>query len=366
MNLVSELVTNQSSLELYAKAAGNAELLNSVENNQKLIRQLRDNALDISLIPINNLNTRFKRLIRDLSIELGKDVVFKTKGEETELDKSIIDQLAEPLMHIFRNAIDHGIEKDAQARILAKKPKQGVILMNSYYSGSDVIIEISDDGQGIDVQRIKDSAIHKGLIEQNNNLTDNQLIDLVFEPGFSTAAKVSEISGRGVGMDVVKKKITDIQGSVRIESIWGKGTKFIVKIPLTLSILDGILCEIDDYKYIIGIQHIKKIYQTTREEIANSFNNMLTLDGIQYPIIEFRNKFNINTNPPKYQQVILIDQDNHMLGLLMDVVEKEVQVVVKPISGSSQQDELVSGAAIMGDGNIALVLNTNIILNQYT
>ena len=366
MNLVSELVTNQSSLELYAKESGNADLINSVENNQKLIRQLRDNALDISLIPINNLNTRFKRLIRDLSVELNKDIVYKTKGEDTELDKSIIDQLAEPLMHIFRNAIDHGIEKNKQTRIDAGKPKQGVINMNSYYSGSDVIIEISDDGQGIDPQKIKSIAISKGLINHNSSLSNNQLIDLVFEPGFSTAEKVSEISGRGVGMDVVKKKITELQGTVRIESVMGKGTKFIVKIPLTLSIIDGILCKIDDHRYIIGIQHIKKIFQITNQEINESFNNMVTLDGMQYPLIRFRKKFHIETEPPSSQEIVLINQENNTLGLLMDVVEKEVQVVVKPISGNNHQEELVSGAAIMGDGNIALVLNTNIILNKYT
>ena len=366
MNLVSELVTNQSSLELYAKESGNADLINSVENNQKLIRQLRDNALDISLIPINNLNTRFKRLIRDLSVELKKDVIYKTKGEDTELDKSIIDQLAEPLMHIFRNAIDHGIEKDKQSRIDAGKPGQGTIEMNSYYSGSDVIIEISDDGQGIDAQKIKNIAIGKGLIEHNANLSNNQLIDLIFEPGFSTAEKVSEISGRGVGMDVVKKKITELQGTVRIESKKGKGTRFIVKIPLTLSIIDGILCKIDDHRYIIGIQHIKKIFQISKQEIDDSFNNMVTLDGMQYPLIRFRKKFNIETEPPSSQEIVLINQENNTLGLLMDVVEKEVQVVVKPISGNNHQEELVSGAAIMGDGNIALVLNTNIVLNKYT
>jgi len=366
MNLVSELVTNQSSLELYAKESGIANLINSVENNQKLIRQLRDNALDISLIPINNLNTRFKRLIRDLSIELKKDVVFKTKGEDTELDKSIIDQLAEPLMHIFRNAIDHGIEKNSQMRVAAGKPKQGVILMNSFYSGSDVTIEISDDGQGIDIQKVKKSAIGKGLIEHNSILSDNQLVDLIFEPGFSTAENISEISGRGVGMDVVKKKITDLQGTVRIETKLGKGTKFIVKIPLTLSIIDGILCKIEEHEYIISIQYIKKIYQISKSKIDDSFNNMVTLDGLQYPLINFRKKFNIDTEPPLTQEIVLINQDNNMLGLLVDFVDKEVQVVVKPISGNDQQDELVSGAAIMGNGNIALVLNTNIVLNQYT
>lgn len=366
MNLVSELVTNQSSLELYAKNSGDSDLINSVENNQKLIRQLRDNALDISLIPINNLNTRFKRLIRDLSVELRKEIVFKTQGEDTELDKSVIDQLAEPLMHIFRNAIDHGIENDTKTRISKGKPKKGLIIMNSYYSGSDVIIEISDDGQGIDSQKIKNSALKKGLIDHRSNLTDNQLIDLIFEPGFSTAEKVSSISGRGVGMDVVKKKITDLQGTVRIESQLGKGTKFIVKIPLTLSIIDGILCSIDNFNYIIGIQHIRKIYKITKDEISASFNNMITLDDKQYPLINFRKEFKINSTPPPSQQVVLINQSDQMLGLLVDMVDKEVQVVVKPISGSSQQDELVSGAAIMGDGNIALVLNTNIILNQYT
>jgi len=364
MNLVSELVTNQASLDLYSKKTGNKNLMDAVENNEKLIRHLRDNALDISLIPLDNLLIRFKRLIRDLSIELGKEVTFITKGTETELDKAIIDQLAEPLMHIFRNALDHGIEsRDERQKV--GKTKSGTVSMTSYNSGSDVIIEIEDDGHGIDPEKIRKSAIKKGIITSFQNLSNDELIDLIFEPGFSTVAEISEISGRGVGMDVVKKKISDLQGTVKIKSKIGSGTKFIIKIPLTLSIIDGILIGVNDSQYIIGITNIKKIYQIKNTEIENIFNNMITLDGKQYPLINLRKEFNITNQIPVNQQIILITQDNHDVGILADKVLKEVQVVVKPISGSKGDDELVSGAAIMGDGSIALVLNTNTILNNY-
>ena len=365
MNLVSELVTNQASLELYARQTGNRNIINAVEKNKKLISQLRDNALDISLIPIGQLTTRFKRLVRDLSVELKKEIDFEVSGSDTELDKAIIDQLSEPLMHIFRNAIDHGIEKPAQRRE-AGKPQAGKLSMTSYYSGSNVVIEISDDGKGIDPEKIKATALKKGIIGPETLLTEEETVNLIFAPGFSTAENISEISGRGVGMDVVRRKIGDLQGEVKIESRVGKGTKFIIQIPLTLSIIDGLLLKTGQSAYIIGMQLIKKIYQTTASEVATIFNNMITLDGTQYPLINLREKFDIKSEAPYIQYVILIQHENHRVGILVDKVLREIQAVVKPISGRKTRNELISGASILGDGSIALVLNTNVIMTKYT
>jgi two-component system chemotaxis sensor kinase CheA len=365
MNLVSELVTNQASLELYASRTGDTDLINAVEKTKKLIRQLRDNALDISLIPISQLTTRFKRLVRDLSVELKKEINFVTHGTETELDKAIIDQLAEPLMHIFRNAIDHGIESPEE-RKQAGKPAAGKVEMTAYYSGSNVVIEITDDGRGINPDKIRASAIEKGIITGEENLSREETISLIFAPGFSTASTISEISGRGVGMDVVRRKITDLQGEVKIESTTGKGSKFIIQIPLTLSIIDGLLFEVGKSQYIIGIQAIKKIYRTTKPEMESVFNNMVTLDGKQYPVIDLRSHFRLDDEPPYSMQIVLTKQENNMVAILVDKVVKEIQAVVKPISGRKTREELISGAAIMGDGSIALVLNTNVILNKYT
>ena len=217
MNLVSELVTTQARLSLYAENDGNPELLNIAENVQKLSRQLRDNAFSIVLIPIENMLTRFQRLVRDLSKELKKEVVFEAEGTDTELDKTIIENLTDPLMHILRNSLDHGIEIP-QVRIEKGKPAQGKILLKAFYSGANVIIQVFDDGAGIDANIIRTKAIQKGLINPDIPLTKKEILDLIFIPGFSTAANVTDVSGRGVGMDVVKRKIADIRGEVDVES----------------------------------------------------------------------------------------------------------------------------------------------------
>ncbi|HQG73289.1 chemotaxis protein CheA, partial [Tenuifilum sp.] len=276
MNLVSELVTTQARLSLFAEQTNVPGLAPIVENVHKLTRQLRDIAFSIVLIPIENLFGRFQRLVRDLSAELHKEVDFIVEGADTELDKTIIENLSDPLMHIIRNSMDHGIE-DTRVRIANGKPAKGKIHLKAFYSGASVIIQVSDDGAGIDPEIIHAKAISKGLVPSDKKMSKKEILDLIFLPGFSTAKKVTDVSGRGVGMDVVKKKISDIRGEVEVESEVGKGTTITIKLPLTLSIIDGLLVSIDSSPFVIPLSSIDKIYAVDKESIYSSFNNLVTL-----------------------------------------------------------------------------------------
>lgn len=365
INLVSEMVTTQARLNLLAKKTNDSEILEVTENLEKLTRQLRDNAFEISLIPISSLVTRFQRLIRDLSRELGKNIEFIAEGTDTELDKTIIENLSDPLMHIFRNAIDHGMET-AEERKRAGKPKMGVLKFKAYYSGTSVYIDISDDGNGINTEIVEQKAIKKGLIPANHTLNTKQINELILLPGFSTNENVTDISGRGVGMDVVKKNIDKIQGEIDIISELGKGTTFSLKLPLTLSIIDGLLIQIDKNEYIIPILVINKIKPIKHKEVEKAFNNMITVDGEQIPFLYLREKFNSNTPAPEQEEIVVVFYANKYVGIVIDRVIRESQVVVKSIGKHFQDQEIVSGASIMGDGSVALVLDTNKIIDNYS
>lgn len=286
MNLVSELVTTQARLALFTEQNNLPELSSITENVQKLTRQLRDLTFSVVLIPIENIITRFQRLVRDLSTEMRKEVIFETFGTDTELDKTIIENLTDPLMHIIRNSLDHGIESPEE-RTRKGKPSLGRITFNAYYSGSNVHIEISDDGAGINPSFIREKAIKKGIIAPDALLTEREIIDLIFLPGFSTAANITDVSGRGVGMDVVRKKIADIRGEVEVESKINEGTKLIIKLPLTLSIIDGLLVEIDRTSFVIPLSVVDKIFAISYTEIQSKFNNVIVLDKEQVPFSAF-------------------------------------------------------------------------------
>ncbi len=365
MNLVSELVTTQARLSLFAEQNNISELSGISENVQKLTRQLRDTAFGIVLIPIENMLTRFQRLVRDLSNELNKDVIFVTEGAETELDKTIIESLSDPLMHIIRNSLDHGIE-DAQERIKKGKPKQGKITLKAFYSGANVHILISDDGAGIDLEIIRDKAIAKGIISPDKKLTRKEILDLVFLPGFSTAKKVTDVSGRGVGMDVVKRKISDIRGEVELESELGVGTTITIILPLTLSIIDGLLVKVDETHYIIPLSSVDKIYAVERKHIYESFNNVLILEGKQVSFFNVRKEFDLADGTQNMEQVVVVNYEDNRVGLIIDSVVGEYQAVLKPLGKHYKRQEIISGATILGDGSIALVLDTNKIIKLFS
>ena len=364
MNLVSEMVTVQARMSMFAEKSNNPELINIAENMQKLSKQLRDNAFSISLIPIGSILTRFQRLVRDLSADLKKKINFEIEGEDTELDKNIIERLSDPLMHILRNSLDHGIESP-EKRKKAGKPETGTIRFRAYHSGSNVHIEIGDDGAGISKARVLEKARQKGLITETDQLTDKQIFSLIFTPGFSTAAAVSDVSGRGVGLDVVNKKIMELRGEILVDSEQGEGTTITLVLPLTLSIIDGMQVKIHNTYYIIPLSAVHKIYSIAHSRIESAFDNIMVFEGEQIPFFYLRKQFNIDGIPPEREEILVVKYEAKKVGLVIDKVIGEYQTVLKPLGKHYKSQEFIAGGTILGDGTIALVLDTNKIIYQF-
>ncbi|PLX17950.1 MAG: chemotaxis protein CheA [Salinivirgaceae bacterium] len=365
INWVSELVTIQAQLTLYAKENTYEGLNPIAEEIEKISRRLRDDVFSIRLIPIANMVTRFQRLVRELSNDLGKEVDFITKGTETELDKNIIEMLVDPVMHIIRNSLDHGIENSKEERIKKGKAPKGSITMNSFYSGTFVYIQIIDDGKGLDPEAIRKKAIEKEIISADTELTENEIYDLVFTSGFSTAKQVTKLSGRGVGMDVVKQKIAELRGEVEISSELGIGTTVTIKLPLTLSIIDGLLVRIADTKFVIPLSAVQKIYEFTHQEIEETINNLFLADEQRVPFIYLRDVLKIEGEPPKIERIVNVEYQDSFMGLTVDEIIGEYQAVLKPLGRMFSDVDIISGATILGDGTVALVIDPNRIINEF-
>ena len=357
VDLVGELVTVQARLSQKAAYERDAELLSISEVVERLTAELRDNTMSIRMTPIGATFSKLKRLVRDLSKELGKDVTMITEGGDTELDKTVIEQLNDPLVHIIRNSIDHGIEQP-DAREASGKPGQGSIRLSAEHSGASVFIRIEDDGAGLNPERIREKAVSKGLISPDGSLTDAETFSLIFTPGFSTADKVSGVSGRGVGMDVVKSSIERLRGGVEIESTQGKGTAIILKLPLTLAIIEGLLVEIAKSKYVLPLYAIEQCVEVNRQDVARTHGrNILNVRGRIVPYIPLRERFKIKGSPPDIEQVVINDVDGQQVGLVVDRVIGERQIVIKTMSRLYQNIEEISGATILGDGMVALIID---------
>lgn len=364
MNLVSELITTQATLSLFATKEQNHELSQIAENMQKLTRDLRDLAFNIALIPIDQVVTRFHRLVRDLSKELCKEVDFITEGTETELDKNIIECLSDPILHILRNSVDHGIESPEKRRQLGK-PEKGHIHFKAFYAGANVHIQINDDGAGMDPERIREKAIENKIINTDSEMSRREIFDLIFLPGFSTSQNVTGISGRGVGMDVVKRRISEIRGTVEIDSEINVGTTITIKIPLTLSIIDGLLVNVDKEKYLIPLTSIRKIYPIHHRELVNNFHNLIRLDDRLIPYFYLRDEFNINENISEEEHAVEIGYEDKKVALIVDNVIGEYQAVLKTLGRHYKNQDMICGATILGDGAVALVMDTNAMVNSF-
>lgn len=365
INLVSEFVTTQARLHNIASNNKSAELNALSEDFQLLSRQFRDVAFDMRLIPVHTMIIKFKRLIRDLSKSLGKKVQFITEGTETELDKNIISTLSDPIMHIIRNSIDHGIEKP-ETRIKSGKPETGTIKLKAEYSGAYILISIEDDGAGIDPEIIAKKAIEKKLIDDTTNLSMDEIYDLLLLPGFSTSEKVTDVSGRGVGMDVVKRNIDDLRGEVKISSEKGSGTKITIKLPLTLSIIDGLLVGVNNSKYILPLASVLKIYKVSNDEIEKAYKNIIDIEGVQYPFINLIEQFANSDNTESIKHFITVNYHDKIVGLIVNELYSEYQAVLKPIDKVLNHTEMFSGASILGDGKVAMVIDTNKLIHHFT
>lgn len=365
MNLVSELITIQSRLDLVSSKIKNPDLELVTEALDKISRQLRDNAFDMSLIPLNSIEVRFKRLIHDLSKSLDKKVELISIGMETELDKNIIEKLIEPLLHIIRNSLDHGIESQ-QVRATKSKKAVGTITIKASTVGSYVQIEISDDGTGLNTVKIRNKAISKGLINEQDKLSDDEIFNLIFEQGFSTSEAVTDVSGRGVGMDVVRRKVQEMRGLIKIESELDRFTRFIIKLPLSLSIIDGLLTRVGESFYVVPSSGIKKIYSVSPTVLKKDFRQIVVLDGTQIPYLNMHEEFEKDVKIPDNLFVITVAFENQVFGLVVDEVIHEYQAVIKPLGKLLKGQDVFSGASILGNGLLALVLDTNKIIQKYS
>jgi two-component system chemotaxis sensor kinase CheA len=358
VNLVGELVTVQARLNQTALSTEIPALLSVAEEIERLTESLRECAMNIRMLPIGTTFNKFQRLVRDLSVELGKEIEMTTDGAETELDKTVIEQLGDPLVHIIRNSIGHGIERP-DVREAAGKPRKGNIHLSALHSGAHVLIQVNDDGAGIDQNAVRAKAVEKGLIVPDAVLTEREIFSFLFAPGFTTAEKVTDVSGRGVGLDVVKKTIETLRGSIEMSSQRGKGTVIILKLPLTLAIIDGLLVTIQERFYVLPMSFVKECVELTVADKNNSHGRQIAnVRGELVPYINLRNYFLIEGEPPaNEEQIVITETDGRRVGFVVDTVVGGHQTVIKNLGAFYQNVEGISGATILGDGTVALILN---------
>ena len=369
INLVGELVITQSMLSELGSDFEMSKLDKLTSGLEQLLqntKELQESVMRIRMLPISFAFNRFPRLIHDLSKKTGKSIELIIKGEQTELDKTVMEQIGDPLVHLVRNAADHGIEP-AEVRLNSGKPEQGKITLDAYHQGGNIVIEISDDGGGINRQAVLEKAIEKGIVEPTASLSDTQVFDLLFEPGFSTAKEVSDISGRGVGMDVVKRIIQSLGGRIQVESEQGKGSTFKVNLPLTLAILDGQLVRVGDEVYIIPLIAIVESLQVDPSLVNRASGDMLLyrLREDNVPVLPVYQLFNLpadNTNINE-SLLVVVEADGQKVGLMVDDLLAQQQVVIKSLKDNYQQVEGVSGATILGDGSVAMILDIQGMIN---
>lgn len=357
VNLVGEMVTVQARLSQTAAFAGNAELLSISEEVERLTAELRDNTMSIRTLPIGTTFSKFKRLVRDLSGELKKEIALVTEGAETELDKTVIDRLNDPMVHLIRNCIDHGIELP-EARVAAGKPGEGTVHLSAAHSGANVLIRIEDDGAGLDVDAIRTKAVEKGLIAADAELSEKEVFGLIFAPGFSTATQITGVSGRGVGMDVVKRSIEALRGSIDVSSRKGAGTAITLKLPLTLAIIDGLLVKVGDGNFVLPLSIVEECVELTRDDVARSHGRQITLVREEIiPYIRLRDRFVINAGAPEVEQIVITGSSAGRVGLVVDKVIGEHQTVIKNMGKMYRKADTISGATILGNGAVALIVD---------
>ena len=364
INLVGEMVTVQAHLTQVSLARGDATYIAISEEVERLTNELRDTALNIRMLPIGSTFSKFKRLVRDLSQELGKEIEMETFGADTELDKTVIEKLNDPLVHIIRNSIDHGIEMPATRRA-AGKPSGGKVYLGAEHSGDSVLITIRDDGAGLDRDAIRAKAIERGLLSAAAEISDKEIYAQIFAPGFSTAATVTSVSGRGVGMDVVKRGIDGLRGSISVDSVQGVGTTITLKIPLTLAIIDSLLVKIGSDHFVLPMSAVQECVELSREDIKNSHGrNLANVRGMIVPYIPLREHFRITDQRPEIEQIVIADIHGTKVGFVVDSVVGEHQTVIKSLGKMYRDVKGISGATILGDGTVALILDMGILLQS--
>ncbi len=353
IDLVGELVIAGATASLVAKIKRDYRFQEMTQTISELVEKIRDTALTFRMVKINEVFQRFPRVIRETARELGKEVDLVITGEETELDKSMMEKISNPLMHLVRNAIDHGIEPTDE-RVACGKEKKGKINMRARHESGSVVIEIIDDGRGINQQKVLSKAIEKGFVQDGEVLTKNEILNFIFSPGFSTAEKITAISGRGVGMDVVKRNIDQLHGKITIDSIQGQGTTMHIRLPLTLAIISGFQVIVGDMVFVLPLDLVVECINLTSYP-AN--NNIVTLRGEPLSFINMRSLFDMPLRNMPRQNMLIVQYAEYRIGLLVDELQGECQAVVKPLNTLFAKMKGLSGSTILGDGRIALILD---------
>ncbi len=359
INLVGELIIAGASVHLIARQAGIVTLQESTSKLSMLVEEVRDSALQLRMVKIDATFSRLQRVVFDGARDLGKDILLVINGEDTKLDKTVIEKIGDPLMHLVRNAMDHGIEA-ADVRAAKGKPAQGTLKLNAFHDAGSIVITVQDDGGGLNRERILAKAIERNLIDAGHQLNDSEVFALIFEPGFSTAEKLTHLSGRGVGLDVVKRNITALRGTVRLSSEEGVGTTVTVRLPLTLAIIDGFLVEVGKAVYAIPLDMIEECVAYT----AEPHHDYTSLRGEVLPFIRLRELFGISGKPVKGENIVVLNYAGQKAGLVVDTLLGEFQTVIKPLAKMFNQVKCISGSTILGSGDVALILDVPALINQ--
>lgn len=363
MNLVSELIIIKTRLEDIEDSKLNSNMNDAVEYLERITTSLHDAVMKVRMVPIERVFNRFPRMVRDLTKDLGKEINLYMTGEETEVDRTVIDEIGDPLIHLLRNSIDHGIENPAKRETL-NKPKSGNVYLRAYPDGNNVVIEVEDDGSGVAIESVRSKAVSKGLVsgEAASNLNDQDVINLLFSPGFSTADKISDISGRGVGLDVVKTKIESLGGLVEVHSETAKGTKFIIRLPLTLAIIQALMVTIGEEKYALPLNSIKEITTIKSDTIRKVQNQEVVLfRNNTLPILRMDEILQVD-NISDYNDeliIVVVKKGDKMAGLVVDNLIGQQEVVIKSLGKYLSGIKMVAGATILGNGQIALIVDPN-------
>lgn len=365
VNLVGELVIANALINEFLGSNANGANKN-ISHLNKIVKEIQDEVMSMRMVPLKSTFQKMARLVRDVSSKMGKKVHLEISGEDTELDKTVTEEIGDPLVHIIRNSIDHGIESNEE-RVAKGKPAEGLVRLDAFHRGGNIVIEVEDDGKGLSKERLLKKAIEKGLVEPNASLSDQQIYNLIFAAGFSTAEKVTDISGRGVGMDVVKKNVERLRGKVDISTVEGKGTKISIKLPLTLAIIDGMIVQVGAEKYIVPMLSIEESIRPKKDDISTVLHRgeLINVRGKLLPMVRLHNLYNIKpkkTNPWE-ALILIVEGEGHRCGLLVDDLLGQQQIVIKSLGEQFRNIRGISGGAILGDGHIGLILDVGGIIN---
>lgn len=362
IDLVGELVIAGASANLLAQKSKQSDLVEATSILSRLVENIRDSALQLRMVQIGDTFNRFNRVVRDVSKELGKEIELVISGAETELDKTVVEKIGDPLMHLVRNSLDHGIEPTT-VRLERGKPACGRVALNAFHDSGSIVIEISDDGGGLNKEKITAKALERGVIQPGETLTDSEIVNLIFEPGFSTVDKVSNLSGRGVGMDVVRRNIQSLRGTVDVASNEGEGATFTIRLPLTLAIIDGFLVGVGKASYVIPLDSVVECIELKNQLTERNF---LNLRGEALPFIRLRELFELPGEPPLRESIVVVQFGGQRAGIVVDQLMGEFQTVIKPLGAMFRHLRGIGGSTILGSGEVALILDVAALVHSVT